>query len=220
LSYTAKDFSEHQKDVDTKFVHICSAISTCVFLAPAAYGATIPLDPTASFLRTENDLGATLAPAIQLSDLGVSAGDQVRLEGVGSYDRGGGFGEFFDLIGLFSSSNTLLPSNLLNRVPGAIDAGTDISTLPTNFGGSPTDIPEDFWISLFDGSVRDGEITIPNGALFLFLGTADSYFEDNVSLGGWALEINKVAAVPLPPALPLMALGLAGIAMLGRTKKS
>lgn len=203
-----------------KFVHSCSTILACVFLAPVAYGATISLDPKAGFLRTENDPGATLASAIQLSALGISPGDQVRLEGVGSYDRGGGFGEFFDLIGVFSSSNTLLPGNLLNRVPGAIDAGTDVPTLPTNFGGSPTDIPEDFWISEFDGSFRGGEITIPGGALFLFVGAADSYFEDNVSLGGWALEISKVAAVPLPPALPLMVLGLTGIAMLRRTKKS
>jgi len=201
-----------------KLVHLCFAISTYLFLAPIAYSATIPLDPTAGFLRTENDPGATNAPAIQLSALGFNAGDRVLLEGVGSYDRGGGFGEFFDLIGVFSSSETLLPGSELNRVPGAIDAGIDVMTLSTNFGGSPTDISEDFWISLFDGSTRGGEITIPDGALFLFVGTADTYFEDNVSLGGWALEINKVAAVPLPPALPIMVLGLAGLAVAKRCK--
>ncbi|MEO9819212.1 MAG: hypothetical protein ABJM90_00825 [Paracoccaceae bacterium] len=159
------------------------------------------------------------APAIQLSSLGLTAGDQVRLEGAGSYDRGGGFGEFFDLIGVFSADDTLLSGNLLNRVPGAIDAGVDVFTLPTNFGGSPTDIDEDFWISLFDGSLRGGIITIPDNAQFLFVGTADSFFEDNVSLGGWALNINKVETVPLPPALPLLALGLVGMVAFGRRQK-
>ena len=216
LCYAAQDFGAYREGVVMKIVHLCFAFFAGVVSAPVAFCATISLDPKAGFLRIENDTGAVAAPAIDLLALGLGSGDRIRLDGRGAYDRGGGFGAFFDLIGVLSASATLLPGDLLNRVPGAIDAGVDIATLPTNFGGSPTDIPEDFWISAFDGSIRGGEITIPDGARFLFVGTADTYFEDNQSLGGWALDITKVAAVSVPPALPSLAFGLAAMAVFRR----
>jgi len=182
---------------------ILRSILCCCFLvfANSALAVTINLDPKSGFLRTENDPGASNAVAIDLFALGFSAGSQIRLTGTGSYDRGGGFGTFFDLIGVFSSSSTLLPANNTFRVLGAVAAGTGVTTLPTNFGGSTTDIPEDFWISAYDGSVRSVAVTIPASVQFLFVGAADTYFEDNLSNGNWAVDVSSITAIPLPASI-------------------
>lgn len=193
------------------------AIVLLTTFANSGKAATINLDPKAGFLRTENDLGALEASPIDLTSLGFVSGDVIKLTGQGSYDRGGGFGTFFDLIGVFSSTNALLAGNLLSRVPNAIDAGIDVSTLPTNFGGSPTNISEDFLISNFDGSNRGVTLTIPTNATFLFVGTNDSYFEDNIVIDSWALNIESVPSVPLPASLPLLLAGLAGFGLVRKS---
>ena len=174
----------------------------CLGFASFAATQTVSLDPRDSFLRVENDPGAQTSQAQSLSNLGFAPGDVVRLTSFGSYDRGGGFGTFFDLIGLFSTTNAILPGTQLNRVPGALDIGLNVATRPTNFGGSATDIGEDFLISTFDGSRRSVTIAVPNGAAFLFFGTADTYFEDNQTLSPWGVRLSKVTAVPLGSTAP------------------
>ena len=72
------------------------------------------------------------------------------------------------MIGVFSSSATLLPTDQLNRVPGAIDAGVDIVTA----GSRDTDIAQDFAI----GSLK---IRIPAGAKYLFVAAPDNFSSDN-----------------------------------------
>ncbi len=109
------------------------------------------VNPQSSYLRSDSQVGST---PIFLKDLGIRPGDSILLESIGFYDKGtfppGGF---FDLVGVFSSTNLLLDQNQSNRVPGAIAVekcdtyrqpfnGTD----GTTFSG---DIPQDFRIAGF-----------------------------------------------------------------------
>jgi hypothetical protein len=82
-------------------------------------------------------------------------------------------------MGVFSASTTLLGPTLLNRVPGAIDAGQDHPTIPTCPGNLPTDIPQDF--SVNPTSV---DVVIPAGAAYLFLATRDCLYRDNTDPDG------------------------------------
>ena len=76
------------------------------------------------------------------------------------------------MIGVFSSSPTLLATDKLNRVAGAIDAGVDTVTGPTYSGNRDTDIPQDF-------SIRSLKIRIPEGARYLFVAAPDNFYSDN-----------------------------------------
>jgi hypothetical protein len=89
-----------------------------------------------------------------------------------------------NLLGVFSSSNTLLLDRSqggqvgpLHRVPDAIDAGIDVVTADTYYGKVSTDIPEDFGIEGSGISIR-----IPSGAAYLLVAVADPWVADN---DGW-----------------------------------
>ena len=76
----------------------------------AAAQVQIPVNPRATYLRTENDPSAVPAPAIPLSALGVSAGQWLSITTVGAYADGGGSDTNRHLVCLFSSNPTLLPN--------------------------------------------------------------------------------------------------------------
>jgi hypothetical protein len=145
----------------------------------------IPVDPQATYLHTNADPGALSAVGIDLSALGLQPGDPIRLERLGGFAPGGGFPDQQSLVGVFSSTDVLLSSTDPHRVPGAIDTGTEVVTLPTFVGTQSTDIPEDFAI-MGTGTV----LTIPVGAQFLFVSPNDSYYSDNSDPDGdYALRI-------------------------------
>src|SRR5688572_25721279 len=119
-------------------LRICSAILLLACGAVKGSAINISLDSRATYLRGDvEDTDAHAAVPINLSSLGISAGDFIRLEALGDIDF-----TIHDPVpdappivtGLFSSSATLLGSSELNRVPGAIEAGGDVSTLLTLFG--------------------------------------------------------------------------------------
>jgi hypothetical protein len=86
------------------------------------------------------------------------------------------------LIGVFSSNSVLLAQSQLNRVSGAIAAGTPLITRPTQSGSLPTDIPQDFLIQPPEnppGIRTNISIRVPLGAAFLFVSANDSKFSDN-----------------------------------------
>ncbi len=142
------------------------------------------VNPQSSYLRSDSQVGST---PIFLKDLGIRPGDSILLESIGFYDKGtfppGGF---FDLVGVFSSTNLLLDQNQSNRVPGAIavENATPIGqpfngTDGTTFSG---DIPQDFRIAGFPIpglEKRNSIVRVPIGAEFLFVGTDDSFYSDN-----------------------------------------
>jgi cysteine-rich repeat protein len=128
--------------------------------------ATIPLDPTATYLRTNADPGAADATPIDLASLGIAPGDRIVLGHVGNYINGQ-FSFAGDAViatlAVFSGSATLLPASNLDRVQDAIDAEEDHVTFDAS-GGVATDIAEDFVV--FDRAT----LVVPAGATHLFVG--------------------------------------------------
>lgn len=175
-----------------------------------AMAVTISIDPLRTFLFTNNDpcnpwCGSGSVPnsiPIALGDLGISGGEFIQLERVGAYYDGAyGYGDGIntlslqtstEMIGVFSSSNVLYDPNVLNRVPGAIDAGLPVVTWNTYFGNMSTDIPQDFRIA-------NTIAQVPLGANYLFVAAEDIYYSDNSDPDGdYAVRITPVASVPEP----------------------
>jgi len=189
-----------------------------------ATSITIPIDPVQTYLFTNNDpwSGNGSVPGttpVALSALGISGGDFIQLEEVGAwYDGHAGYNgvdvsamdTVKEMIGVFSSSNTLLAPNIFDRVPGALDAGVHIVTWNTLFGNMPTDIPYDFGIT-------NTFLHVPVGANYLFVAAHDIYYSDNSDPNGdFAVRITPIASVPEPSALFLLALGFVGLASYSR----
>jgi hypothetical protein len=144
------------------------------------------IDPKISFLHVCSD-GALDAPAHDLAAHGILPGDWILIDQLGSYEGGGGWHNLTNMHGAFSSSDILLSGDQLNRVPGAIDAGEDIWTIPTfNCGGETTDIAEDFDIDPYV------IIQVPAGARYIFLAPNESKYEDNYNDGGYGVQISKI----------------------------
>ena len=190
-----------------------------------AMATSITIDPRATFLFTNNDpwSGIGSVPGttpIALSALGISGGESIQLEEVGAwYDGHAGYGPGVDvsamdtvkeMIGVFSSSNTLLAPNIFDRVPGALDAGVHIATWNTLFGNMPTDSHDVFGIT-------NTFLHVPVGANYLFVAAHDIYYSDNSDPNGdFAVRITPIASVPEPSALLLLALGFVGLASYSR----
>jgi hypothetical protein len=132
------------------------------------------VDPRASFLlRESNDPSAQPSLMIDLSSLGLVAGDQIRLERLGDYSiRVNDPETSTAMIAVFSSINVLLGPQSRNRVPGSINAGLNFVTQPTIANSLETDIPDDFFVASLT-------VRVPVGARYLFVGTPDPYAGDN-----------------------------------------
>lgn len=123
----------------------------------------------ASYLRASGTDEPQPPTIIPLADLGAHAGDVLKIDRVGTYD------DILELKdgsltragALFSSTNVVLKDSNRNRIPGAIDAGTDFTT-PAEFVfllPIATDISQDFAVT------NGATVTVPAGANFLILGT-------------------------------------------------
>lgn len=205
---------------------ICLALLGFVFFSASGSmhaQTTIPLNSQATYLLTFADPNALDAPPIDLSLLGLHAGDMITLQVTGdlSYCR-----YCPDLIneiapyqaaGVFSSTTTLLSSDQLNRVPGAIASnGPPINSWNTYIGSLSTDIPQDFQIGVA-GRSSATVLTIPAGANFLFATVVDSFYGDNGDANGdLALTIGKVGQ-PLGFPTPFSAFS-AGLELSGGTR--
>jgi hypothetical protein len=142
------------------------------------------------------DLDESKAPlVVDLADVGALPGDTLRLFRVGRFGKTTTLkdGDETALIGVFSSNGTVLGMREEVRVPGAIDAGTDVTTgpvihceliiicLPTS-----TNIPQDFRI---DPSV---DVVVPAGATHLIAAPlpAGLLYRDNSGFGfGVTVEV-------------------------------
>ena len=124
---------------------------------------------------------------IPLADLGAHPGDKLKVERVGTYDDILELkdGNATKLGALFSATNVVKKDSTRNRIPGAIDAGTDFSTPPhwLLLLPIPTDISQDFAVT------NSPTVTIPAGANFLILGTVPDSMKwgDN---SGFGLGVN------------------------------
>jgi hypothetical protein len=198
-----------------------------LLLSPEANALMISIDPARTYLFTNDDPwwgGGSPAGAtpIVLNELGISGGDVIQLERLGDFYNGyAGYEgdvsslDLFDaMIGVFSNSETLLASNILDRVPGALDAGAGLMTGSTLFGDMTTDIAQDFGI----GNIF---LQVPVGATHLFVAAHDIYYSDNSDPDGdFAVRITQVASVPEPSTVSLLALGLGSLVLLRRRFQS
>ncbi len=178
---------------------------------PARGDVIVSLDPRGAYLRVNGEATPGAVP-IDLLAVGINPGDLITITRLGDFQRGNNapFNEdvFLDVTAVFSSSNTLGPPGALNRVAGAVGAGLDFVTVPTFVGGLPTDVPEDFEVSNFDGTITSVTLQVPPGARFLFVATADSFFSDNSDPDGdFGVQI---AVVPEPSSLVLAGVGTVG----------
>ena len=199
-----------------KFLHIFILGLVFCFSHSEAVATTISIDPLRTFLFTNNDpcvpwCGNGSVPSsipIALAALGISGGDTIQLEQLGSfYDGTYGYGPGInalslqtstEMIGVFSSSDVLWAPNVLNRVPGAIDAGIPVVTWNTYFGNMSTDIPQDFRIA-------NTIVQVPLGANYLFVAAEDIYYSDNSDPDGdYAVRITPLTSVPEPSTLLLL----------------
>ncbi|QDU66197.1 hypothetical protein [Engelhardtia mirabilis] len=142
-----------------------------------AQSIDVPLGPQDCYLHVHATDSAAPATSVALSALGALPGQSLLMAGFGDMDNGAAGDTILSLIGLFSSDATLLGPELVQRVPGAIDAGPEFLSSPTWTGAEPTDIPEDFRIT---SAIQPSAIVeIPVGAAYLFLGNHDSLWFDN-----------------------------------------
>ena len=146
-------------------------------LPVAAQTLSEPLDSQEGYLRlSSNDSGVDSAP-VALSALGALPGQSLRMRGFGDMDNGPAGDTILSLLGVYSSSSTILGPSLQFRIPGALEAGPDFVSAPTLTGALPTDIPEDFRIT--SATQAEAVVEIPAGAQFLFVGNHDSQWFDN-----------------------------------------
>lgn len=192
-----------------KLIHLVAAAlaaATC-----HTHAAVVALDSRATFLHTNETTPTPAAPALRLSDYGFSAGDRIRLEVLGDIDNGPGSDTFTFTLGLFSSSDTLLAPSVLHRVPGALASdGTPFVSFRTFFGDQPTDIAEDFGFDTPSGTI----VTVPAGALYLFLAKHDELYQDNSDPDrDYGVRLTRVPSVVPEPATAAL---LLAAALLGR----
>jgi len=169
-----------------------AALGLCV----PAQTFTFPLNPRATFLRTNND--SPLAPLVlELAGLGATPGTWLRIGSTGGfrYISGGPDGNR-SLVGVFSAGSTVLATNVQQRVPGAIAAGPAYPSANTYFGGLPMDIPQDFFCSR-NGWSDSVVVEVPDGATHLLLGVHDSLYNDNTDPNGDHGAV--VTVLPTPP---------------------
>ena len=205
-----------------QILQIFSLSFLMLFLNIEAMATSITIDPRATFLFTNNDpwsgIGSVSGTTpIALSALGISGGDFIQLELLGDwYDGHAGYGPGVDvsamdvvkeMIGVFSSSNTLLTPNIFDRVPDALDAGVHIVTWNTLFGNMPTDSHDVFGIT-------NTFLHVPVGANYLFVAAHDIYYSDNSDPDrDFAVRITPIASVPEPSTLFLLALGFISLTL-------
>ncbi len=168
----------------------CNGAETCG--TPTAVEHFEQVNPRTTFLNFH----ALYARAYRLSDFGLQPGDRIALRAQGSF--AGTFNNGTELLGIFSSTDELLPpgpSGNWSRVPGAI--ASDAPPYDIHFYIDNRDIADDFRIQPA-GVV----VTVPEGAVFLFIGANDeSYgtsepFDDNADLDG---DFGLVIARDVPP---------------------
>ncbi len=135
---------------------------------------TTNINPKGTYLRTSGDPDAQQPTKINLAAAGIAPGDRIIVTRLGQYEFNGLPGNLLNAaVGVFSSSDVVLAdTSLLDRVPGAIDAGTDFVTATTFNGNLATDIPQDFFIG-------GNDIVVPAGAQWLIVCPNDVFYGDN-----------------------------------------
>jgi hypothetical protein len=197
-----------------------SAVLLTAVVGGGAQASFIQLDPRATYLQVdpagccgfpEGDFPS--AAPLALDGYGLAAGDAFSLRQVGD------FAFAFDapdetsegLVARFSATTVILPnavSGPLDRLPDAVDAGV------APFETSLSDVPFDFFVPN-DAPV---DLTVPEGARYLFFTLNDVFFSDNrdpdqdfgVAIGLPSRSVPEPGSVGLVLVVLLGWLGLSG----------
>jgi hypothetical protein len=143
--------------------------------------------PYTTYTTTCEDPGAQDAVPIALADWGIAPGDILMIDQEGFFLTGDAQSEQLqavfsngaelrkELIDLPGDSAGAPPKKLVRRtIPGAIEAGADVFTPPTEeCDGQVADIPQDFSIT------PHALFKVPEEATHLFVGVWDNHFDDN-----------------------------------------
>lgn len=202
MKTTTMRFALRTFQLATPSMKALTAFSAALALVSAAAAQTwsSPMSPRATYVRTNND--SPLSPVIlDLAAFGAVPGQWLRVQSTGAYTYINGQDINRAMCGVFSASTTLLPSNVQQRVVDAIPAGPsfgDTAQAVTFYGSLPVNIPQDFYVSrIFWGDFVD--VQIPPGATYLFLGTMDSYYADNVDPNGdWGVTVTVIPTPTFP----------------------
>ena len=143
---------------------------------------TFPRNPKNTFLLHPS-LNVAAPQVIELASINAAPGDCIEFDINGSFQcqmPSNPACVSSSTAVIFSSSNVVLPNTQTNRVPGAIDAGLVIVSAVTcgPNGVAPTDIPFDFRVDVSPIA------KVPEGALYMIVGTHDCYNGDNVDSDG------------------------------------
>jgi len=141
------------------------------------------IDSKGKFLLSSSSDRIKSPLIIDLQEIKLYPGDEILIEVLGKYQRGGGSGLSNGTNAVFSTSNVILDKSKLHRIPGAIDCGVDIKTNVTWFEKLSTDIPEDF-------DATSAEVVIPENSKYLFVGVTDGYVSDNAADSTYRLIIS------------------------------
>ncbi|MGH0034034.1 MAG: hypothetical protein ACQGVK_03315 [Myxococcota bacterium] len=154
------------------------------------------LNVKSSYLRHHGNDRPLDPLVLDLAALDAGPGDVLTLRNVGTFAAIPALKDGADtrLGGVFSSSDVVLPSEQLFRIPGAIDTGPELDTwvsivcrwgICTDHGGD--DVPYDFPID------PQRTITVPTGAQYLIVAPVDGWraWRDNLGLGfGLSVEVS------------------------------
>jgi hypothetical protein len=184
---------------------IMAILAVIAFGTGNAFAVNFQVDPRGSFLQRNGDPGATGPLIIDLNALSFFSGSSVTLTSAGAFDPANGSDTYKWMVAVFSTSNVVLSSDVLRRVPGAVASSLpQFVTPPTDVGSRPTDIPEDFYVDVYQ------TVAIPEGARYLMVGTYDPYSGNNSDPNGdWMIGVSSV------PEMSSMSLTILGLAIVG-----
>ncbi len=167
-----------------------AAAATGGLASLASAGTVIYMDPRGTYLHTGAGDPSLPAVPVELSSIGVVAGDRLLLRQLGEFDNGPGTDSFTGMLAVFSASSALLGPTELNRVVDAIDAGVDANSGTTCPGLEPTDVSQDFAVSRPGLAIVEVCVIVPQGATHIFFSPSDCYFGDNSDADNdWGVEI-------------------------------
>jgi hypothetical protein len=179
----------------------CAAVAFVAWTPPVAAQTLPPVtfqrNPLNSFLLHPNN-NVAMPQVIELASINAAPGDCLEFVVNGSFQcqmpsNPACVSKGTEVI--FSSNNTVLPNTQLVRVPGAIDAGPSIVTSPTcgPNGVVATNVPFDFRVDITP------LVKVPQGAVFMIVGTPDCYNGDNLdSDGDFQLVVTVIKHVACP----------------------
>lgn len=159
-----------------------AALSLVAIKTDTAQAVTLKfnIDPAASFISSYS--ASVNSIPFSLKDLGINTGDTIKLQQFGKFSPfDDPNNEYYgSMWAVFSTNNTLLPNSgvydgaTTDRVPGAINAIVPNGCLPSQCLDNSI-----FYISRGD-SFSNIVVKVPTNAEFLFIGGADSAFDDNL----------------------------------------